>query len=45
MQVTTASIKEPAALVYRKTGLLLVLRSGLLAEPVVHFLAKLLHRV
>jgi len=45
MQVTTAQIKQPAALVYRNDEPLLILRTGLVATSVVTFLGRLLRKV
>jgi hypothetical protein len=45
MQVTTAKIKQPAALVYRTDEHLLILRTGLVAASVVTFLARLLRKI
>lgn len=45
MQVTTADIKAPAALVYRSDEHLLILRTGLVASSVVLFLGRLLRKI
>lgn len=45
MQVTTADIKPPAALIYRTDEHLLILRTGLVASSVVIFLARLLRKI
>lgn len=45
MQVTTAKIKAPAALVYRSEEHLLILRTGLVAASVVTFLGRLLRKI